>query len=360
MRLTALDVHDVRVIAAAGLEPGAGINVIVGPNAAGKTSLLESIYLLATGRSFAATRPTRLVRTGSDALRVVARVQSRAGVLHRLGLERGVGGTARMRVDGRTAERLAELAHLLPVVAVHPESHGLIGGAPAERRRLLDLGLFHVEQSFHSVWQTFRRTLAQRNALVRAGAGSAELDVWDSALADAGMAIDSMRRAYVERLAVETRDLTESLLGAFGDVELSYRAGFDEQRGLLESLRQSRSRDREQHTTTVGPQRAELRLRLDGRDVRQRVSRGQQKLLVYLLRLAQARQLASQSGCVLLLDDPGAELDAEHRRRLMETAARIGVQCFVTAVEREAVPVPRDAPSKVFHVEQGRVSEVIQ
>jgi len=360
MRLTALDVHDVRVVEAAALEPCGGINLIVGANAAGKTSLLEAIHLLSTGRSFAATRPTRLVGWGGGPLRIVARVQSGSGALHRLGLERGATGAALMRVDGRSAERVAELARLLPVVAIHPDSHGLIGGAPAERRRLLDLGLFHVERAFHASWQTFRRALAQRNAVIRAGAGSAELDAWDRELADAGLAIDRMRRAYVEGLASEVDALMPELLGAPGRVELTYRPGFDAEVGLHESLRRSRGRDREQHTTTVGPQRADLRVRLDGRDVRQRVSRGQQKLLVYLLRLAQARQLAGAEGCVLLLDDPGAELDVEHRGRVMAAVLGIGVQAFVTAVDLAAVPLPSAVESKVFHVEQGRVAEVIQ
>ena len=362
MRLTALDIHDVRVVAAAALEPVAGMNVVVGANAAGKTSLLEAIHILATGRSFAATRTARVVRAGAGPLRVVGRVQSGGrGGEHRLGLERGTVGPARMRVDGRPAERIAELARLLPLVAIHPESHELIAGGPGERRRLLDLGLFHVEPSFHALWQRYRRALSQRNVLLRRRAAERELEPWESELARTGEALDALRQQYVVSLDHAVQRLAPGLFGEGVALELSYRRGWGDE-SLAEALVRLRSRELEQRVTGVGPHRAELALRLDGRDVRQRVSRGQQKLLVYLLRLAQARQLAEAGDghCVLLLDDLPAELDAERRERVMMAAAGIGAQCFVTALESEAVPSVGLTSRQVFHVEQGRVTEMVQ
>lgn len=362
MRLTALDIRDVRIIEAVVLEPVAGMNLVVGANGAGKTSLLEAIHLLATGRSFAATRPTRMVRTGAGPLRVVARLQAPAGGgVHRLGIERAASGTARMRLDGAAARRLADMARMLPLVAIHPESHRLVGGPPEERRRFLDLGLFHVEQAFHPAWQRYRRALAQRNALVRRHAANAELDPWDRELAAAGEALDHLRRGYVTALHAEVTALAPELLGAAGGIGLVYRPGWGGDRGYLEALRRSRDRDRAHHTTTVGPHRADLSIRAAGGDVRERISRGQQKLLVYLLRLAQARQLGSRGGhCVLLLDDLAAELDHEHRERVTTAALALGAQVFVTAVDAHAVPVPPEAECRVFHVEQGRVSKVVQ
>ena len=363
MRLTALDIHDVRVVAAAAIEPAAGMNVIVGANAAGKTSLLEAIHILATGRSFAATRTARVVRAGAGPLRVVGRVQAGGrGGEHRLGLERGTAGPARMRVDGRPAERIAELARLLPLVAIHPESHELIAGGPGERRRLLDLGLFHVEPSFHGLWQRYRRALSQRNVLLRRRAKERELEPWESELARAGEALDDLRRRYVTSLDRAVQALAPGLLGEGVALELSYRRGWAEDSSLSEALRRLRARELEQRVTGAGPHRAELVLRLDGRDVRQRVSRGQQKLLVYLLRLAQARQLAEAGDghCVLLLDDLPAELDAERRERVVTAAAAIGAQCFVTALERDAVPAVGAITRRVFHVEQGRATEMVQ
>lgn len=360
MRLTALDIRDVRIIEAAAIEPAAGVNLVVGANGAGKTSLLEAIHLLATGRSFAVTRPTRMVRSGAGPLRVVARVQAvDGGAVHRLGIERAAGGAARTRLDGGPAGRLADMARMLPLVAIHPESHRLVGGPPEERRRFLDLGLFHVEPSFHSTWQRYRRALAQRNALVRRRADDAEFDPWDRELATVGEALDRLRRGYVRSMLAEVAALEPELLGSTGEVGLSYHPGWSGG-GYYEALRCARGRDRVHHTTTVGPHRAELSIRVRGGDVRQRISRGQQKLLVYLMRLAQARQLCSRGGhCVLLLDDLAAELDHEHRGRVTAAALALGAQVFVTAVDPQTVPVAPAAEHRMFHVEQGRVTEVI-
>lgn len=365
MRITALDVRDVRCIAAAALEPSAGVNLIVGNNAAGKTSLLESIHLLATGRSFAASRPSRMIRSGGGPLRVVARVQEGPppSRLHRLGIERNTTGPAEMRVDGESIGRIAELARLLPVVAVHPDSHELVSGGPGGRRRLLDQGLFHVEQSFHAVWQRYRRSLAQRNALLRSSSGSlGELAAWETELAEAGMRMDALRQAYVAELGRVITRRAPPLVGEEAAITLDYRRGWPEGRNLRESLQQSRARDREQATTTLGPHRADLVLRWNERNSRQRVSRGQQKLLVYLLRLAQAEQLARTTGegCILLLDDPAAELDSERRARVLDLAVDVGAQIFITALETGMIPRGSMGTHSVFHVEQGRVREVVQ
>lgn len=362
MRVTALDVRDVRILEAVAIEPGPALNLFLGGNAAGKTSILEAINLLATGRSFAATRTGRLVRVGHGPMRVIGRVQDAGGGrCHRLGIERHGSGPARMRVDGRPAERMAELARLLPVVAIHPDSHQLVAGGPGERRSLLDQGLFHVEPAFHATWQRYRRALSQRNVLLRCRSGEAELRPWEAELAHSGERLDAMRRAYVASLQAGVAALSGRLLDPVDEVELVYRRGWNEDEGLADALGRLRYRDLDQRVTGVGPHRADLVFRLGGRDVRQRVSRGQQKLLVYVVRLAQARQLAlaGDGTCVLLLDDLPAELDGQRRARVLETALSIGAQCFVSALERESLPVLHAPRCSVFHVEQGTVSEVI-
>ncbi|MFW5970261.1 MAG: DNA replication and repair protein RecF, partial [Halofilum sp. (in: g-proteobacteria)] len=172
---------------------------------------------------------------------------------------------------------------------------------------------------------------------------------------------DDFRRRYVDGLADAVAALAPSLSGGDVTLELDYRRGWHEGEPLAEALGRLRNRDLEQRVTGAGPHRADLVVRIDGRDVRQRISRGQQKLLVYLLRLAQARQLASAGDgrCVLLLDDLPAELDAERRGRVMTAAVSVGAQCFVTALEKDSVPIPEDVACNVFHVEQGTVSEVV-
>lgn len=357
VRLTALDVRDVRILARCALEPAGGINVIEGPNAAGKTSLLEAIHILGTARSFAATRMERVVRADAGPLRVTGRVAARGERReHRLGIERALKGRPLLRIDGRSVSRVAELAQVLPVIAVHPASHELVAGSPEERRRYLDLGLFHVERGFHETWQRYRRALEQRNALLRARRSATERSPWDHEVARWGERLSDFREGHAAELADQVADLGRRIAGL--PVEVRYRRGWHAERSLADAMAEAREKDIEQGTTTVGPHRADLVLQLEGRDVRQRVSRGQQKLLVYVLRLAQARLLPR--GCVLLLDDLSAELDATHRRTVVEAAAGLGVQVFVTSIEAGMVPLPPGVTCKVFHVEQGEAREVIQ
>lgn len=361
MRLTAVDIRDVRVVARAAFEPGS-LNLFHGPNAAGKTSLLEALHLLGFGRSFTGGRPDGLIRSGAGPMRVVARLAGAEGVTHRLGIERSVGGGLRMRMDGRNVERVAELAHALPMVAVHPGSHEVLAGGPGERRRLLDWGLFHVEQSYHRLWQRYRRAVAQRNALLRAGAADRELGAWEPELVVAATEMDRQRRLYVESLQGWVDELAGRIMRSGGEIVLRYRPGWPEEETLEQALRSRRGRDRELHATSVGPHRAELSVRMNGRDSRNRVSRGQQKLLVYLLRLAQARDLRARAGLapVLLFDDVAAELDQDHRQRVLGAAIETGSQLFATALEPEGLSRGLGQGFTLFHVEQGELQEVVQ
>jgi len=361
VQLTAIDIRNVRIIEQAAFEPGPW-NLLVGPNAAGKTSVLEGIHLLGSGRSFSPGRGDGLIRNGCDWLRVVARLSRGKAGEHRVGLEKPRRGALRLRMDGGPVERLADLAAVVPVLALHPGSHEILSGGPGERRRLLDWGLFHVEPDFHLAWQRFRRGLAQRNQSLRQGASDSELAVWEPEVADSGEAITALRRTYTAALESELGTLAASVMDLPAAVTLDYRPGFSEEQGLRQALAARRGQDRVYCTTTSGPHRAELILRIGGRDSRHRVSRGQQKMLVYLLRLAQARELQKRGrgAPILLLDDVAAELDAEHRTRLLEVAMASGAQLFVTALESGSLPTGFASSASVFHVEQGSVDEVLQ
>lgn len=361
LRLSAIDVRDFRIVSRTAFEPGR-VNWLFGENGAGKTSILEAIHLLGTGRSFVGGRSEGLIRSDHGPLRVVGRLEAGAGYRHRLGVERHAGGRLLMRLDGVWAERVADLAERMPVLAVHPGSHEILAGGPDERRRLLDWGLFHVEQGYLRTWQRYRRVLAQRNALLRAGAARSNLDAWEGELVAMGYAVDEARRRYVSSLAGHVSAVSGELLRDGGDVRLRYRSGWPADETFEDALALRRDRDREQRTTTVGPHRAELVVALDGREARNRVSRGQQKLLVYILRLAQARHQGEQNGSapLLLLDDLGAELDAGHRRRVLATAMAIGSQLFLTSVAPDLPDMAELREVSRFHVEQGQVSEVLQ
>ncbi len=361
MRLTRIDVEGARIVARARLDPAPRVNVIAGGNAAGKTSLLEAIHVLATGRSFAAGSLRAVVQRGGGPLRVVGRLVDADGRSRTAGFERAATGRPRVRLDGADVERIVDVARLLPVVAVHPGSHDLVAGGPGDRRTYLDRGLFHVEPTFQQTWQGYRRCLAQRNAMLRAGRAAHSLAAWEAELARYGTALDGARRAYVADLRPRAERIGGRLLGEGMGLRVGYKPGWEADAvSLQDALVSARERDRDQGRTTVGPHRGDLELWVGQGRARQQVSRGQQKLVAYALRLAQAEQLAESAGCVVLLDDLPAELDSDHCARVVAEALAVGAQLFVTALDPMAINVSSNTAVRRFHVEQGRVRELVQ
>ena len=168
MSLTYLKVHDFRAFETVTLEPGPKLNLIIGANGSGKTSLLEAIHVLSLGRSFRSAHTTPLIRYGAKSLQVFARYQNLTSAsTNALGIERDRHGY-QVRIDGQDVSRLSELARVLPVRGITPDIHYGFYQSAKHRRALIDWGLFHVEQRFYPVWLEYRRTLKQRNALLRA------------------------------------------------------------------------------------------------------------------------------------------------------------------------------------------------
>ena len=335
-----------RCFDAARLEPGPGFNLIAGSNASGKTSLLEALYFLGRGTSFRAARAEAAIHFEAERCTLFARLG--AGLASRVGLELSRSEGSIIRVDGVAGTR-ADLARALPVQILEPASHELVSGAPAGRRQFLDWGVFHVEPAFLPAWQRYRRSVQQRNAALKARNPAAAWH-WDESLIADGLVVDECRRRLMTLLQPAVQRVGERLLGA--EVALSYLPGWAEGSALGEALVGSRDRDLQLGTSTVGPHRADFRITVHTRRARDTVSRGQEKLVAAALTLAQVELVAESRAqiVVLLLDEPGADLDREHLARLLEVVADSAVQSFVTSLDSTAVPLPRDA--RTFHVER--------
>jgi len=352
MSLDLLSIVGLRNLAEVDIRPGPGLNWLEGANGAGKTSVLEAIYLLARGRSFRSPRMASIIQHGTEQLRVVAR---RRDDQRRLGMERSVSGW-RGRIDGVDSQRLSEFAAALPLVLMEPDSHRLVDSGPEFRRQYLDWQLFHVEPHYLDMWRRYARFLKQRNAALKAGADDAVLEAIEAPMIVAGNRLNMLRQQQVEAVARQLDLLAGQLLFRLpGSLALRYRPGHPADQALAQALPAFRERDRELGYTRRGPHRADLVLTCGDRPAAEELSRGQQKLLALLLLLAHLRLVAEGASLapMLLLDDPVSELDGPHLEALLDWLGQQAIQVWVTAT----VPCPR--PAALFHVEQGKIRPVV-
>ncbi len=356
MQLTRLDLADVRAIREARLAPAPGINLLLGDNGAGKSSVLEAIHLLGFGRSFRGRVRDGLVRVGAEALQVYAEWVDGEGRQHRAGL-RHSGKDWQGRLDGEAVTQLGDLCAAIAVTTFEPASHALVSGSGEPRRRFLDWGLFHVEPDYLQEWRRYQRALKQRNALLKARRAGTQLDAWDQELADAAAPLQRRREAYIQELLPHLQAVTEHLLPAFGIAALGLHPGWKQDSlSLADALLLGRDRDLALGHTGVGPHRADWRVDFVARPDREPYSRGQAKLVALACLLAQARHLHAVRGewPIVLLDDFASELDTRHRQRVLEQLEAGAAQVFITGVDASALAAA--GPSmRVFHVEQGQV-----
>ena len=366
MRLTRLQASAVRRLVDVGLRPAPGINLITGDNGAGKTSLLEGLHLLAYGRSFRGRVRDGLIRTGSDAVEVFAEWREDvSGRTRRAGL-RHSGQRWEGRLDGESVSQLGELCAALAVVTFEPGSHALVTGGGEPRRRLVDWGLFHVEQAhpevageasgFLTLWRRYARALKQRNALLKAHVRDSQLEAWDHELAETGEPLTRRRQDYLETLEPLLQKMATELAPSLGLPRLAFLPGWARDNlSLADALLVARDRDIANGFTSVGPHRADWRIDYAALPGRETLSRGQAKLSALAILLAQAEQHAAASGewPVVALDDLASELDANHQRRVLEWLQSSGAQVFITGTEAPAALSLLQGELAVFHVEQG-------
>ena len=349
MSLAELRIENLRCIESAALEFSPDLNLIAGENGAGKTSVLEAIFLLGRGRSFRTRSSERLIRHQQPKLTVFGRTDDSPS--KRAGIEVGADGGTRARIDGTNASSLLELTGVLPVQAIDPEIHKLVDQGPERRRRWLDWLVFHVEPSFGLHWARYNRALKQRNAALRAG--GRDVSAWDVELVQNGVAITEARQRALTRLVPCLNQTFERFGGL--DVAVGFTTGWLAGTSFEDALRTHAERDQARGTTTAGPHRADVTLRRNHRVARETLSRGQQKLTAVAMIVSQLRLLQDELNlrAVLLLDDPAAELDAKNLQRLFDELAALRCQMIATSLTEETALF--QAPKATFHVEQGRV-----
>lgn len=358
MRLTQLQIKNFRNLQNVQIKPVNGVNLIVGQNASGKTSLLESIYYLSHLRSFRSKNFSDILQREQDSIQLIARVTSKDHNEIPLGVSRSK-NKLEVRANKEPVKRVADITSLFPVISIHPDSYQLITGGPSERRSFIDWGVFHVEHGFFKAWQRYRTALNQRNAALKTGQNLAYCMSWDKELTLSAEIIHSLRDSYMESL----QPFLQKLVSQFfpdQDIRFEYKRGWAKEETLESLLKSNLHKDKQKGFTYYGPHRADLVIKVDDYSSQNGISRGQQKLLVAVLRLAQAIQYSEHSNlyCVLLYDDLAAELDEGRRQLVLSVLADMKVQLFLTCVDQKQLDLSPWSNQQMFHVEHGYVKSI--
>lgn len=358
--LSRLQINHIRNLHSVRLDGLQRVNVFYGQNGSGKTSVLEGIHMLGMARSFRGSIKS-LITHDHDHCTVFGAL---APGNTTLGVQRSRSGDVKIKIAGAPVRTVAELVEFLPVQVINADSFNLLTGTPRARRQYLDWGVFHVEHRFFQQWQRFQRCIKQRNQLLRRGKmPAADLPVWTRELAQAGEALSDYRETYFRALTPIFKEIMARLAPSLDGLELRYHRGWDKQLDYASALENSSGTDVDKGYTHVGPQRADMRVLIDGHVAADTLSRGQQKLVVCGLKLAQG-QLMTDSGsghCTYLVDDLPAELDRAHCGLVCQLLATMKAPVFITCVQKSDIelvwPDLEQPDLAMFHVEHGQVDQ---
>jgi len=362
MSLVSLQVKHFRNFAELQFQANDAFNLICGENGSGKTSLLEAIYYLAHGRSFRTSKHQRLIQHEQTAFVLHGKV-SHSEQTFSLGLQRDIQADLLLRLNGSSQCKLADFAALLPVQLLTPDSFRLFFGGPKERRQFFDMGVFHVEPEFFPVWQQFSRVLKQRNALLKQFKRyDQQFEYWDQQFVALAWQLQQLRENYIAKLVDAFLHLTRAN-DLLNDISLQLQAGWPEKiqqpAELLQLLEQSFQQDLRQGFTLYGPQKADLKLRKATLTVEEVLSRGQLKVLLFALKVAQNNVIGNsgKKQPLLLIDDLASELDATSTQTVFDYLTNINSQVFITAINADQVsPFIPASRRQMFHVEHGQIT----
>ena len=326
MLVCSLSLLDFRSYAAAEVDFAPGLTAIVGPNGHGKTNLLEAVGLVAGLGSLRGAADAALIRDGAEAAVIRCSARGDAGRELLIEAELARARPSRVKVNHQAVSRRRDLLGVLTATVFSPEDLELVKGEPAGRRRWIDDALAAVRPSWGALRSELDRVLRQRNTLLRQAGGRAtgdvaiSLDVWDARLAAVGDELRMRRRELLTAMEPAIHRHYDEISQGQGDATAGYASSWGDG-SLADALAAARGEDLKRATSTVGPHRDDVVLRIGGLPARSHASQGEQRSLALAVRLAVDGEVRARRGVepVLLLDDVFSELDTGRAEALLET-----------------------------------------
>lgn len=369
MRIKRLTLNGYRSYQRAEIKPSEGLNLLYGANAAGKTNVLEAVFLCALGRSHRTSRDAELIGHGLAGAYVGLELETQSGsriieIKLRTGddVNRNPRDKKQIFIDRQRADKAGELMGVLNVVMFSPEDLALVKASPDVRRRFMDMELCQLRPAYYRKAAMYNAALRQRNALIKEAftdpIDPEMLDMWNTQLARTGAEVMRSRRQFMDELSTIASDMHRRLTGGREQLFTFYQPNvpFDDNEAeyaIYEALEASREEDIRRGFTSRGPHRDDIGIKLDETDVKVYGSQGQQRTAALSLKLSEIALIRGVVGesPVLLLDDVLSELDDDRQRALMESA--FDCQCLLTATGMESAVTRRGAA--VFEVMNGMI-----
>ncbi len=358
MIIIKLHISSVRNIIMATVNPSPTLNFIVGKNASGKSAFLEAIFLLGRIKSFRSTAIKSVINSSQLELIVSAEILQMNGAIAHLGVKID-NKNYYCRINHQTTHKKSDFAYALPLQIIHPKSYELLDAAPQLRREFLDWGVFNDNENFLLSWRNYKKALAQRNSLLKTRSLN-QLNVWNNELVYYGTMVNNYRQSYLLQFKPVFIEIVAKFLD-LNDVDLRFLSGWNTDKELGDVFIEDLDKDLRFGFTHSGPHRGDIQITVDGRLAKDFVSRGQLKLLVMSLKLAQMQLLKNQHsnvGC-FLIDDFAAELDLINRAKLLHYLIELECQVFITTTEpSDFGDLSHIQNYKMFHVEHGNIIQV--
>ena len=353
MSLRQISLNNFRNIQPVTLDFHSHHNIIYGPNASGKTSLLEAINLLCQGKSFKTHKIDRCINKRQKDFLLFGRFES-----YKVGFSRADQASV-IRLNNENIQRVSLLAKKTPCRVINDQCFHLITGSPGSRREFMDWYLFHVEHNYLKLWSEHKHALKQRNALLKQRKNIEQLEYWDKLMAEYCQKIYDLRLTHVVMLeGIIEKEFADLLFDM--SVNLEFTPGWDSSSDLLDQLEEKRSKDIKFGFSSLGSHRDDIKLTADDTAVTQILSRGQIKRLSIALILSQLYLLSQQvtNQTILLIDDLMAELDNHTTDLVLQHLDKINLQVFITNINPDTTLLDHFQEYRLFHVEHGMIKPV--
>ena len=326
------------------------INVLHGANGSGKTSVLEAIYYLSTGKSFRSSRSRNLINHQADDLAVYARYLDDHQNTGDLGVSLNKQLKKKLKLNQQTINNQATLAHLMPVVSIDPDSYLFLDKPPKFRRTFLDWLVFHVKPEYLDVWGKASRCQQQLNQLYK-NKNQQDLPYWESQYVQWANQLNALRKKVFNDLQDKVIEKIGAFIPELGHLEVRYHQGWSTESTLQEQLLHDADKNRLYGSLQHGVHKMDIRNHINNQLAQDCLSRGQKKLISIIYYLCFIELLTEECGVtpILCLDDMDAELDLEKTRILCDFIEHSNHQVFITTVDpSKLTSVLNDAA--MFHV----------